>query len=309
MANANVVSGLSAYVEEQRYPLLRKAILEGDSIRKMVKQLGIKTKAKINYINTEGEFQDGSACGFNASGTTEYTQREIETGIIKEELEWCFKSLWGKYLENQYRVQADPQAMPFEEEITDDLVKKINKKLEKAVWQGDKSSDDANLNKFDGILSILGGSESASTVSVTGITTADTIYDVVKAVILAMPEELINRDDAVVLLSPELYRDFAMELVDKNFYHYDPQNGAVTDAGFLFPGTNIRVEKVNGLAGSKKVIGSYWKNFFYGADMLGEEERFRLWFDEKDEMFRFRALWNSGVQVAFLDEVVVAEAN
>ena len=307
MSNANVVSGLSAYVEEQRYPLLRKAILEGGSISKMVPQLGIKTKAKINYINTDADFQDGSSCGFSPSGTTEYTQREIETGVIKEELEWCFKVLWGKYLENQYRVQADPQAMPFQEEITNDLVAKINKKLEKAVWQGDKSSADANLNKFDGLLTIL-ESESASTVNVTGTTSSSTAYDVIKAVIMQAPEELLDKD-MVVLVSPEVYREFAMALVDKNLYHYDPQNGAVTDAGFLFPGTNIRVEKVLGLAGSKKVIGTYWKNLFYGADMLGEEERFRLWYDEEDEMFRFRALWNSGVQVAFPDEVVIATAN
>ena len=307
MANANVVSGLSAYVEEQRYPLLRKAILEGGSISKMVPQLGIKTKAKINYISTDADFQDGSSCGFSPSGTTEYTQREIETGIIKEELEWCFKVLWGKYLENQYRVQADPQAMPFEEEITGELVAKINKKLEKAVWQGDKTSADANLNKFDGLLTIL-ESESASTVNVTGTTSSSTAYDVIKAVIMQAPEELLDKD-MVVLVSPEVYREFAMALVDKNLYHYDPQNGAVTDAGFLFPGTNIRVEKVLGLAGSKKVIGTYWKNLFYGADLLGEEERFSLWYDEEDEMFRFRALWNSGVQVAFPDEVVIAEAN
>ena len=307
MPNANIVSGLSAYVEEQRYPLLRKAILEGGSISKMVPQLGIKTKAKINYISTDADFQDGSSCGFSPSGTTEYTQREIETGVIKEELEWCFKVLWGKYLENQYRVQADPQAMPFQEEITNDLVAKINKKLEKAVWQGDKSSADANLNKFDGLLTIL-ESESASTVNVTGTTSSSTAYDVIKAVIMQAPEELLDKD-MVVLVSPEVYREFAMALVDKNLYHYDPQNGAVTDAGFLFPGTNIRVEKVLGLAGSKKVIGTYWKNLFYGADLLGEEERFRLWYDEEDEMFRFRALWNSGVQVAFPDEVVIATAN
>ena len=307
MANANVVSGLSTYVDEQRYPLLRKAILGGNSISKMVPQLGIKTKAKINYISTDADFQDGSNCGFSPSGTTEYTQREIETGIIKEELEWCFKTLWGKYLENQYRVKADPQAMPFEEEITSELVAKINKKLEKAVWQGDKSSADANLNKFDGLLKIF-GVESASTISATGVTSSSTAYDVIKAVIMSMPEDLLEKD-AVVLVSPEIYREFAMELVDKNFYHYDPQNGAVTDAGFLFPGTSIRVEKVAGLAGSKKVIGTYWKNLFYGADLLGEEERFRLWYDEEDEMFRFRALWNSGVQVAFPDEVVIATAN
>ena len=304
MADGYVVSGLSAYVEEQRYPILRKAILGGESISKMVPQLGIKTKAKINYMETDAEFQDGSACGFNPSGSTEFTQREIETGIIKEEMEWCAKKLWGKYLENQYRVQADPQAMPFEQEITDELVKKIQKKLEKAVWQGDTDDADPNLNKFDGLLKIF---EDANVEEV-DIDSAATTYDAIKALVLAIPEELLEKD-VRILVAPEVYRDFAMALVDKNFYHYDPQNGAVTDAGFLFPGTNIRVEKVLGLAGTKYMVATYWDNLFYGADLLGEEERFRIWYDEEDEMYRFRSLWNSGVQVAFPDEVLIAEAN
>lgn len=302
MANAYVVSGLSAYVEEQRYPLLRKAILGGSSISKMAKQLGIKTKAKINYMNTDAEFQDGSACGFNPSGATEFSQREIETGVIKEELEWCGKVLWGKYLENQYRVQADPQAMPFEQEITDDLTAKIANKLEKAVWQGDKTSADANLNKFDGILTIL-EAESASTENVS-IASSATAFDAIKEVFMAIPEDVLDKN-VEIMVSPELYRQFAMELVEKNLYHYDPANGAATDAGFLFPGTNVRVVKVLGLAGTKKIVATYWSNLFYGADLLGEEERFRLWYDEEDEMYRFRALWNSGAQVAFPDEVVV----
>ena len=304
MADGYVVSGLSAYVEEQRYPILRKAILGGESISKMVPQLGIKTKAKINYMETDAEFQDGSACGFNPSGSTEFTQREIETGIIKEEMEWCAKKLWGKYLENQYRVQADPQAMPFEQEITDELIKKIQKKLEKAVWQGDTDDADPNLNKFDGLLKIF---EDANVEEV-DIDSAATTYDAIKALVLAIPEELLEKD-VRILVAPEVYRDFAMALVDKNFYHYDPQNGAVTDAGFLFPGTNIRVEKVLGLAGTKYMVATYWDNLFYGADLLGEEERFRIWYDEEDEMYRFRSLWNSGVQVAFPDEVLIAEAN
>lgn len=302
MANANVVSGLSQYIEEQRYPLLRKAVLGGKSVSKMAKQLGIKTSAKINYMDTDGEFQDGSACGFNPSGTTEFTQRQIDTGIIKVELEWCDKVFWGKYLENQYRVQSDPQAMPFEREITDDLTAKIGNKLEKAVWQGDKTSDDANLNKFDGILTILEG-ESASTVNV-DVESGTSAYDAVVSVFMAIPELILNKG-VEIMVSPEFYRQFAMELVTKNLYHFDPANGAATDEGFLLPGTNIRVVKVEGLAGTKKIVATYWSNLFYGADLLGEDERFRLWYDEEDEMYRFRALFNAGTQVAFPDEVVV----
>lgn len=298
---AYVVSGLSEYIDEQRYPILRKAILGGFSISRMAKQLGIKTKAKINYMATDGDFQDGSECGFNPSGSTEFTQREIETGVIKEELEWCAKKLWGKYLENQYRVQADPQTMPFQEEITDELIAKINKKLEKAVWQGDTASSDANLNKFDGLLKILGNENSVVTVDATGEATA---FGAIKAVFMAIPEDVLDKG-VEIMVSPELYRKFAMELVEKNLYHYDPANGAATDESFLFPGTNVKVVKVLGLAGTKKIVATYWGNLFYGADLLGEEEQFRLWYNEEDEVYRFRSLWNSGTQVAFPDEVVV----
>ena len=108
-----------------------------------------------------------------------------------------------------------------------------------------------------------------------------------------------------ILVAPELYRQFALELVAKNLYHYDPANGAATDESYLLPGTNVRVRKVNGLAGTKKIIATFWDNIVFGCDLLGEEEKFRLWFDETDEMFRFRALWNAAVNVAFPEYVTV----
>lgn len=305
MANAINVAALNAYIDEQRYPLLRKAILGGDSISRMVPQLGVKTKAKINYMSSEADFQDGTSCGFNPSGSTVFTQREIETGTIKEEMEWCYKVFWGKYLENEYRIQSNPQAMPFEQEITDELVKKIQNKLEKAVWQGDKSSEDPNLNKFDGLLKILGDSGNTDSIEVTGITSATTAYDAVKKVIENIPEVIL--DKAEVLVSPAFYRKLSFELVEKNMFHYDFGNGAVNDAMLIFPGTSVVVRKVQGLTGVNKIVATPWDNLYYAADLMGEEERFRLWYSEEDEMFRFRSLWNSGVQVAFLDEVVIAD--
>lgn len=304
MPNAINVTGLSAYIEEQRYPLLRKAILGGDSIKRMVPQLGIQSKAKINYMETDADFQDGSSCGFNPSGSTKFTQREIETGVIKEELEWCFKSFWSKYLENQYKVTANPQSMPFEEEITDDLVKGMQNKLEKAVWQGDKTSANANLNKFDGLLKLMGADANV----ITGASASSaTTYEEVKNAVMLIPEEVLGKVE--ILVSPEFYRNLSFELVEKNMYHYDFGNGAVNEESLVFPGTSIVVRKVNGLAGTKKIVAADWKNLFYGADLLNEEEKFRLWYDEKDEMFRFRALWNSGVQYAFGDEIVLYTVN
>lgn len=305
MANVNnpIVTGLSAYVNEQVYPLMRKAFLGADSISRMRKQLGVVDSAKINIMDTTASFADGSDCGFDPQGTTEFSQRTLKAGIIKSEAEWCWKKVWGKYLENQYRVKADPQAMPFEEEICEDLVKGIKDAMEIAVFQASTADTGSSINQFDGLLTILEG-ESASTVNV-DIATGSSAYDAIVEVFKAIPEVILNKEGLEILVSPEIYREFALELVAKNLYHYDPANGAATDESYLLPGTNVRVRKVQGLAGTDKILATYWDNIVFGCDLLGEEEEFRLWFDERNETFCFRALWNAAVQVVFPDHVVV----
>ena len=304
MAQDNpIVTGLTSYVEEQRYPLMRKAFLGGDSIRKMNKQLGIKGSAKLNLMDVSASFADGEVCGFSGGPQTEFSQRQIDTAPIKSEQEWCWKKVWGKYLESEYRVQAGEQGMPFEEEITNDLVDSIATKLETAVWQGDTTSANADLNQFDGLLKIMAAA-SADTQNV-DIASGTSAYDAVVSIFMAIPEVVLRKKNVEILLSPEMYRAYAMDLVAKNLYHYNPGNGAATDEGFLMPGTNVRVVKVDGLAGTKKIIAASWDNLVYGCDLLGGEEEFRLWYNNDEETFRFRALWNSGVQVAFPDEIVV----
>ena len=301
--NNPIVSSLTAYVNEQARPLMRKAFLGGDSISRMRKQLGVVEKATINLLDVKAGFADGKSCGFNPSGSTEFSQRPLNAGIIKSEQEWCWKKLWGKYLESEYRVKAGEQAMPFEEEITNDLVDMIKDEMEKAVWQAVSGDTGSSINEFDGLLTILAG-ETAATTNV-AIATGTAAYDAIVSVFMAIPEVVLKRNDVEILVSPELYRQFAMELVAKNLYHYDPANGAATDESYLLPGTNVRVRKVNGLAGTKKIIATYWDNIVYGCDLLGEEEEFRLWFDERNETFCFRALWNAAVNVAFPEYVTV----
>lgn len=304
MADINpIVSALTQYVNQEHRPLLRKMILGGDSISRMRKQLGVVEQATINLMNNKPGYGDGKVCGFDGNGVTEFTQRKLVAGIVKSEAEWCEKNLWGTYLENQYRVQADPQSMPFEEEICEDLVNGIKDDMEVAVWQAVSGDTGTSINQFDGLLTIL-ADETASTTNV-DIATGTSAYDAIVEVFKAIPEVVLKRNDVEILVAPELYRQFALELVAKNLYHYDPANGAATDESYLLPGTNVRVRKVNGLAGTKKIIATYWDNIVFGCDLLGEEEKFRLWFDETDEMFRFRALWNAAVNVAFPEYVTI----
>ena len=190
--------------------------------------------------------------------------------------------------------------MPFEEDFMDGVMEAVADQVENKVWNASLNDGD----QFDGLLTIL-ASESASTVNVT-LESGVSAYDAVKEVILAIPELVIKKGDARVFVSPELYRQLGLELMEKNLFHYNYENGAATDDIVLFPGTNIKVQKVNGLAGTDTIVAGRWDNLYAGMDLENGMEQVRVWFDDRAETFCLRIYFNLGTQVAFPDEVVVA---
>lgn len=302
MASAWNVSGLSAYVKENRDEILRKVILEGDTISRMAKQLGIKTKERLHYFNLDPVFQDGKGCGFSAQGATNLTEKDIEVAPIKINMEWCNDDLLGKFAEYLVRFGANANAenLAFEQLISDELVKNINKEMEEAVWQGDKS-DTGRTDLFDGLLAQADAD--AGTIKVT-FGTGDTLYDKVKAVIMAIPEEIL--DNAVVFVSPANFRSLVFELLEMNNFHIAPEE--IEKGEFYFPGTTIPIHKTLGLTGvDDKIYASTWENMVYGTDMMDDKEELRFWFSDDDDLHRLKVKWVSGVATYFSDYVVLGE--
>lgn len=295
MASAWNVSGLSAYVKENRDEILRKVILEGDTISKMAKQLGIKTKERLHYFNLDPVFQDGKGCGFSAQGATNLTEKDIEVAPIKVNMEWCNDDLLGKFAEYLVRFGANANAenLAFEQLISDELVKNINKSMEEAVWQGVKAND-----FIDGLLTQAAAD--ANTVKVT--LTGNSLYAKVKAVIMAIPEEIL--DDAVVFVSPANFRKLVFELLEMNNFHIAPEE--IEKGEFYFPGTTIAIHKTLGMTGvDDKIYASTWENMVYGTDMMDDKEELRFWFSDDDDLHRLKVKWVSGVSTYFSDYVVL----
>jgi len=295
MASAWNVSGLSAYVKENRDEILRKVILEGDTISKMAKQLGIKTKERLHYFNLDPVFQDGKGCGFSAQGSTNLTEKDIEVAPIKVNMEWCNDDLLGKFAEYLVRFGANANAenLAFEQLISDELVKNINKSMEEAVWQGKKATD-----FIDGLLTQAAAD--ANTVKVT--LSGNSLYEKVKAVIMAIPEEIL--DDAVVFVSPANFRKLVFELLEMNNFHIAPEE--IEKGEFYFPGTTIAIHKTLGMTGvDDKIYASTWENMVYGTDMMDDKEELRFWFSDDDDLHRLKVKWVSGVSTYFSDYVVL----
>ena len=305
MANF-IVSGLSQYTKTNQDALIKSMVLgevKGDTIGKLAKQLGIKTKERLNYLNVEPTFQDGTNCGFSAVGSTEFTERDLTTAQYKAQDQYCDRVLLGKFAEYQVKINAqkDSSDLPFEAQLMDEIIGGINAGMEKEVWLG--TATGSSLIK--GFVTLAAGDDSASTVNVE-IASGTSVYNAIKAVVMAIPERII--DDATVFVSPAIYRAFVQEMVEKNYIHYQP-DGKVEEGDITFPGSDVKVHKTHGLAGDKThIYASSFKNMVYGCDLMGDEEKVKVWYDDNSELFKYNCRWNAGVMTYYPDMVVLGTA-
>lgn len=296
-----VVSSLPDYVQNNKDILLKNFALVGTATRKRIGlQTGIKKDAYLNFLDVNPTLQDGLGCGFNPLGTATLTDRVINTAIIKVDMTICPDNLIGKYHEYLVKIDADENGLPFEQYLAEGLVNAINKKIEKLIWLGDKTSQDADLKWINGFKVLTDTTEFTNKFTIPSGTSA---YDGIKSVYMAMTEDTLDRG-AEIYVSPAIYRQFIQELVDRNYVHYNPGQSAPEE--FLFPGTDVKVVKTPGLAGSLLALGTFPQNLVYGTDMEGSMENIKVIYDEKTEEYAVKVKWNSGVQVAFPSEVVRA---
>lgn len=304
MATENfIVTSLPEYVQNNREVLVNKFGLLGGGTRQRISiQTGVKGKDALNILDINPVLQDGAECAFTAQGTAELTNREIETAIIKVDMEFCPRKLRGTYAEYLIRINAleEGNKLPFEEYIMNYIIDSINDRIEKMMWQGDTAkTSDNTLKWIDGYLKLAGAAEGVIDVE---IASGKTAYEAILEVYMAMPEGILDMTPEIYV-SPALFRKFVQEMVAKNWYQIPV--GAPQDE-FILPGTDVKVVKTKGLAGTQNIVGTFAKNLYYGTDMEGDEEAIDLWYSQDDRVFKLEALWNSGVQIALPDMLVLA---
>jgi len=305
MANSPIVTSLPAWVDQQREPLIADVLLAARTASLFTLQSGIKSKAAINYIEPDVQFQAG-ACGWNEKGTVELTQREIETGIIKVNMAFCDLNLIGKWAEYQVRLAAGHEVLPFEEKFMQAINDQVKALFETALWQGDTSSEDGNLAQFDGMIKIL--KNESETITGSASVSADDLSTYITAAqkaALAIPSIILKYSDVVLFCSPSFLRAFGLAMVNANLFHFEP---GVDYNDFVIPGTSIKLVAVGGLEGTDYLVGGRLSNFYYGCDLQNDLETYKLWYSDDNQEFRLKIQWNAGVQVAFPNEALLFTA-
>lgn len=300
MANAINLTALNEYVEQRTDELLTKAVLGAKTLNVIDVMLDVKYKAPLNYLDTTVVFADASTCGWNPDGSDTFTQRMIEVSPVKVNKEWCARDMRKYWMNYQLLIDANRETLPFEEKIVDENLKAINAKLETAIWQ--------ESTLFDGLLSVIATDASA------GIKTYDAsagvAYDeVIDKAYQNITDEMYERGEITMFVSPTVYRGYISELnavCCANREMIDAASDSIT-----YPGdSRVTIRPTVGLTGAEisskdvYVVCTWAKNLVFGTDVENSENDFKVWYDDKDEMTRFKVLFNAGTQIKFPNEVI-----
>lgn len=292
------VNDISTYVDQNSRELLTKAVLGADTVVFNV-LTGIKGKAKLHLADFDTVLQN-AACSWDASGGTTLSDREVEVVPIDVKETYCDLDLRPTFENYQIKYAAGLETIgTFEEFIANKKLENVQEKVDKMSWQGDSSLG------VNGVLSYVTEYLDASTGAAVGTGNTPSEYATAKAAIdaiyMAIPEALIDKVN--IYISEAGYRAYTKALVDANMFHYDGNYGA---REIYIPGTNVKVIARKGLNGSKTVVALDPRNFAWAVDIQGAENKAKFFFDDGNDVFKLKIRFGVGGQVAFPNQVMVA---
>ena len=307
------VGTLPAFVEQDERSLFTSSLFDAKT-QSLIQSSGnvmveVKSSATVNVMDTDAAFQDNSGCGFNASGTTTFTQRTLTVGKIKVQEALCPKDLEASFLQKALPAGSEYTEMIFAKDYTGKKASRVAAQLETAIWQGDTLSTAMNLNKFDGFQKIIAAAsgvvDANTTPWVTGTqsaVTAANVISIIKGIKNAIPAALKGKDDVRIFCGWDSFDLIVDAHVTANLFNYGSQN--IGDGEFTIPGTTLKVIAVHGLDGTNDFYAMRLSNMFLGTDLLSEEDKYEMWYSQDDRNIKFSLGFKLGVQVAFPSEIV-----
>ena len=292
---------LTAYTDQQRLPLITKAVFSARSASLFTKQVGIKFAAALNLMDTDALIQSGDACGFTTSGTTAFTQRNITVGRMKVQETLCPRSLEQYWMQTQLTQGSNYDSVPFEQAFSEQKALRIAEALENAIWQGN-----AYFSGINQLLDAASGSVvSGNTAAISGAITSTNVISIFDTIYTRIPQAILTKTDLVMFCGWDTFRLLVMAFKANTGVMYNQVDLAgLADGEIVYPGTNIKVIAVPGLTGTSRIVATYLGNLFYGTDLLSDEEQFSIWFSRDNDEVRFQAAFKAGVQFAYPDLIV-----
>jgi hypothetical protein len=291
------LSSLATYTDEVGGELMRKAILEGETAKIIKVQPGVKGSQSINLLDSTLVVQDGS-CGWNSSGATTYTQRDITVCQYKVNEALCPQDLNDYWLGQLLTPGSYNETVPFEEQISILKTQQISQYIENQIWQASSAT-----TCFSGFKELIDNTAEVITVTGTSAITSTNALTQVDLLVESIPDDIVNRTDLVVFMSHANYRKYLINYRTANYYHFNPEDSYQNFKTF-HPATNILVHPVGGLNASNKLVLAPAGYMVLGVDLMSDSETLKMFYSVDFDEVRLRSNFKVGVQIAWPQFVI-----
>lgn len=310
------VSSLTNYVNEQSKELLVALQFEAETASYANVQTGVKSSAALQILTNSPVPQDGSTCGFNASGDSTFTQRTVTTSAIKYQDSLCPRTLeakWTQIMLKKGQNYDDAAAPEILRAILDDVTKQIKRRQETADWQGDTASGSAFLVRYDGLIKTIAAATTGGTATaVAGPVTTSNVRTIVQNIVskIGTISTLVGNPDVKIFCGYDFAELYRQKIFADNLYHV---NGQGDQKGMMAEGSVHELVPVHGLDGLLSSSGAAAPFVFafdperqlvLAVDMEGEDEQAKVWYSEDDDLVKYSFRFRRGWQVAFPSEII-----
>lgn len=300
MASANTLdfSALEEYVNIHRDELLVKASLGTKTMDYLDIMPRVKYKEAIPYLESEIELHKAS-CDWLPAGTDTIFERFIEVTPLESSKEYCWLDFQNYFMNYQMNIEAGREELPFEQKFVDSNLAKIQEAVEDMLWQGDEELG------IDGILSVITGVDSASTIAVE-TESGESITSRIDAVVAALPMGALKKGVNIFLS----YSDFRKYVAENNATCCAgrPVYDAASESIKYLGDSRVTLVPVQGLEGTGAIVAFPKDAVVYATDIEGSETRYETWVDKKTHKILFDVLFNFGVATRWPDEIVFSIA-
>ena len=281
------VTALPAYTDQLSLDLISKVVLKTDLLDYVDLRSGFSSgTVAINLVDADLPVS-ALSCGWTSDGQVTYSQVNVTIESLQSKTEMCVEDLRAKYTSAFMSPGTGNDVIPFEQVISESYTDKLRKYNEGFLINGFGTTTGLKAQ----ITSANGANLQAGTPAAWDATNAFEqaldLYD-------AIDESVKDRDDLIMVVSPDAYRALVRSLVAQNLYHFNSVEG---NNVVILPGTNCTVVKSSGLVGSNYKFAGPGKMILAATGLTDELDTFRFFYDEAADVMKFRAAWRLGVGV------------
>ena len=288
MAYGFDITALPAYTDQESLSLISKVVLKTDLLDYVDLRSGFTSgTVAINLVDADLPVS-ALSCGWTSDGEVTYSQVNVTIESLQSKTEMCVEDLRSVYQSSFMNAGTGNDFIPFETVIAESYTDKLRKYNEGFLING--------FGTTTGLKAQITSANGANLQAGTPVAwTATTAYEQALDLYDAIDESVKDRDDLIMVVSPDAYRALVRALVAQNLYAFP--NKVEGNEIMILPGTNVTVVKSSGLVGSDYKFAGPGKMILAATGLTDELDTFRFFYDEAADVMKFRAAWRLGVGV------------